>query len=91
MNGAEQHRKLTEKSIAIKNMKGQGYYRTAKDDNGWKKMVNLLFYCFFYSEARIKDSVNLTMAFIDSLRAVWNIDLNVKFNGIYRQTKIKHL
>jgi len=32
---------LTEKSIAIQNMRGQGYYRTAKDDNGWKKMVNL--------------------------------------------------
>ena len=24
---------LTEKSIAIQNMRGQGYYRTAKDDN----------------------------------------------------------
>ena len=28
---------LTEKSIAIQNMRGQGYYRTAKDDKGSKK------------------------------------------------------
>jgi len=36
------------------------------------KLIVLLL--LFYSEARIKDSVNLTMAFIDSLRAVWKID-----------------
>ena len=53
------------------------------------KLIVLLL--LLYSEARIKDSVNLTMAFIDSLRAVWKIDLNVKVNGTYRQTKIKHL
>ena len=32
---------LTEKSIAIQNKRGQGYYRIAKDDNGSKNMINL--------------------------------------------------
>jgi len=32
---------LTEKSIAIQNIRGQGYYRAAKDDNGSEKMVDL--------------------------------------------------
>ena len=32
---------LTEKSIAIQNMRRQGYYRAAKDDNGSKIMVDL--------------------------------------------------
>jgi len=43
---------LTKTSVAIQNMRGQGYYRVAKDDNGWKKMgylknrkhISLLFY-----------------------------------------------
>ena len=45
VNAAEQHRTLLEvdsfkrwpKKIAIQNMRGQGYYRAAKDDNGSKK------------------------------------------------------
>ena len=32
---------LTEKSIAIQNMRVQGYDRTAKDDNGSKELVDL--------------------------------------------------
>ena len=32
---------LTEKSIAIENMRGQGYYRTAKEYNGSKELVDL--------------------------------------------------
>ena len=32
---------LTEKCIAIQNIRGQGYYRTAKDDIGSKKLVDL--------------------------------------------------
>ena len=43
---------LTEKSIAIQNMRGQGFYRDAKDDNGSKKSgkfkkskyISLVFY-----------------------------------------------
>jgi len=31
---------LTEKSIAIQNMRRQGYYRAAKDDNGSIIMVD---------------------------------------------------
>ena len=51
LNAGEQHTKealrgrfiqtLTEKSIAIQNLRGQGYYRNAKDDNGSKTMLNL--------------------------------------------------
>ena len=42
MNAAEQYIKLLDvdsfkRCIAIENMKGQGKYRTAKDDNGSKK------------------------------------------------------
>ena len=32
---------FTEKSIAIKNMRGQGYDRATKDDNGSNKLVDL--------------------------------------------------
>jgi len=32
---------LTEKSIAIQNMRVQGYDRAAKDDNGSKELVDL--------------------------------------------------
>ena len=50
VNAAEQHRKplrgrfiqtQIKNSIAIQNMRVQGFYRAAKDDNGSKKMVNL--------------------------------------------------
>ena len=34
---------LTEKSVAIQNMRGQGYFRAAKDDYG-SKYISLLFY-----------------------------------------------
>ena len=45
VNACEQHRKrlgrfiqtLTENSVAIQNMRGQGYYWAAKNDNGSKK------------------------------------------------------
>ena len=55
VNACEQHRfiqTLTEKSFAIQNMRGQGYYTTAKDDNGSEKnyfiivLINVLvWYC----------------------------------------------
>ena len=32
---------LTEKSIAIQNMRVQRYDRAVKDDNGWKELVDL--------------------------------------------------
>ena len=32
---------LTEKSIAIQNMRVQRYDRDVKDDNGWKELVDL--------------------------------------------------
>jgi len=47
---------LTEKSSVIQNMRGQGYDRAAKDDNGSKELVALtnrkyislvFYYCFY--------------------------------------------
>ena len=50
MNAAEQHRQLlevgslTENSIAIQNMRVQGFDRAAKDDNGSKE-IEIHCYC----------------------------------------------
>ena len=50
MNAAEQHRQLlevgslTEKSIAIQNMRVQGFDRDTKDDNGSKE-IEIHVYC----------------------------------------------
>ena len=35
---------LTEKSIAIQNMRVQGFDKAAKDDNGWKE-IEIHLYC----------------------------------------------
>ena len=52
MNAAEQHRQLlevgslTENSIAIQNMRVQGFDRAAKDDNGSKE-IEYIFIVFY--------------------------------------------
>ena len=57
---------LTEKSIAIENMRGQGYYRTAKEYNGSKELVDLKIenkfrYHFFYCSDKC---VNLVLLLV---------------------------
>ena len=51
---------LAEKSIAIQNMREQGYFRAAKDDNGSKKVVDLKKYIsllFYYCPDKCQSSI----------------------------------
>ena len=75
MNAAEQYIKLLDvdsfkRCIAIENMKGQGQYRTAKDDNGSKKMVNLKYI----------ENIQITLKMLAKVR-VFNISFRKNEQG----------